>query len=201
MSRKGCGGADRIGVPRVRVRGAAVRGIVKLVRPLCIGGLLAILAAVLIYPGAMRAEGLSAPDGPVILTISGEITVTNADGRAEFDREMLEALPQTAVRTLTPWTDDQVVFEGVLMRDLLAFVGSRGETVKATALNDYAVSIPVSDFEEETVILAIKRNGDYMPVRENGPLWIIYPLCDDLTDLDTHSKMVWQLRWIEVRRQ
>jgi hypothetical protein len=39
-----------------------------------------------------------------------------------------------------------------------------------------------------------------MPVRDKGPLWVIYPL-DDHPEIDgqeTHAKMIWQVRRLDV---
>ena len=36
---------------------------------------------------------------------------------------------------------------GVLMRDLVKYVGGKGQSVKITSLDGYALDIPMSDFE------------------------------------------------------
>ena len=61
------------------------------------------------------------------------------------------------------------------MDRLMKRVGASGERVLADALNDYSTEIPVEDFANYSVILALKRNGEYMPVRDKGPLFIVYP--------------------------
>ena len=40
------------------------------------------------------------------------------------------------------------------------------------ALNDYSTEIPIKDFKEFATIIALKRDGEYMSVREKGPLFI-----------------------------
>lgn len=45
------------------------------------------------------SETLKAPEGEVILTVTGNVHVTNAMDKAEFDLEMLEALPATEFTT------------------------------------------------------------------------------------------------------
>ena len=70
----------------------------------------------------------------------------------------------------------------------------------ATALNDYETRIPVSDFMQFNVLLAIKRNGHYMPVSDKGPLFIVYPY-DSNPELKTqkyYSRSAWQLASLEV---
>ena len=142
--------------------------------------------------GSAPAEELiERPVGKPLLTVSGNLRRTNGEKRAEFDRGMLEGLGMTEVHTSTPWTDDIQVFEGVLARDLLDAIGANGDVVRAVGLNDYAVDIPITDFFEYSVILALKQNGRYMGVRDKGPVWLIYPL-DNHVDLQNKSiKIEW----------
>jgi hypothetical protein len=81
---------------------------------------------------------------------------------------------------------------------VLAAAGTRRTQLTAVALNDYTVAIPAEDADRYRVIVAIKRNGAYMPVRDKGPLWIVYPLDDskELRTPETHAKMIWQLKAI-----
>jgi hypothetical protein len=51
------------------------------------------------------------------------------------------------------------------------------------------------------VILALKRNGEYMPVRDKGPLFVIYPF-DSKPELKTqtyYGRSVWQVAKIVVK--
>lgn len=146
-------------------------------------------------------EALAAPTGKVILRVSGHVTKPNAGTAATFDMAMLEALPQVTMVTHTPWDGSVVVtFKGPLIRDILAAAGAAGEKVTVTALNDYKVVIPTADFSNDGVILATRRNGQPMAIRNKGPLWVIYPLADrpDLDTYEIHTKMAWQVKAIEV---
>ena len=149
--------------------------------------------------GIVRAEDLAAPSGAVVLTVSGAISKPNTGHEAAFDLAMLEALPKKEIRTTTPWTDGVTTFEGFALKDLLGAVGATGETLHAVALNDYATDLPASD-AERGVVIAYKVNGDYISVREKGPLWVIYPF-DDQPDLKTetiYGRSIWQLTRLEV---
>ncbi|MCC7275567.1 MAG: molybdopterin-dependent oxidoreductase [Alphaproteobacteria bacterium] len=156
---------------------------------------------VLGLPAAAGSQTLPAPKGDVILELSGNISNTTDGKVAKFDLADLEALGKTVVRTSTKWTEGQIVFEGVLMRDLLKKVGGGGTEIVAVALNDYKVKIPIADFNKFNVILAYRRDGRAMPVRDKGPLWIMYPF-DDNPELKTDlyfARCAWQLKAIEVR--
>ena len=160
------------------------------------------LALSMIVAGATRADaGHAAPTGRVVLTISGNITHANQGDAAAFDQEMLTALGETVVRTATPWTDGEVEFRGPLVRDVLAAAGAAGDSVRAEAINDYAVEIPLADFQRFDVILAMSMNGTRLRTRNKGPLWIIYPWTDnpDLKTESVHGRSVWQLKRLIVQ--
>lgn len=148
------------------------------------------------------AQDLKVPEGRVILTISGRIDHTNAKGVAEFDRAMLEAMPFTTIETMTPWTDGVARFEGPLARDLMNLVGARGSRLLATALNDYAVEIPMEDFENYPVILAMKMNDEVLRTRTKGPLWVIYPWSEqeNLRNETGYSRSIWQIKELAIKK-
>jgi hypothetical protein len=137
----------------------------------------------------------------VILTVDGAITHTNAPGVAEFDLAMLEQLGLTRLRTWTPWSDDELEFEGVPAQRLMEAVGATGDEVRASALNDFESTIPLADFERYPVLLATRADGKQLEVRDKGPIWIIYPWSShaELDDLPTRRKSVWQLRSLHVQ--
>lgn len=152
-------------------------------------------------PNTYATETFAMPQGKVILTVSGKIGRTNDSGQAHFDREMLEQIGTKRLETSTPWTQGVQSFEGVSMGDLLDAVGADGETVKAIALNDYMIDIPISDVERYEVLLALKMNGEYMRVRDKGPIWIVYPYdqYDELNEPGIRERSVWQLRELIVK--
>lgn len=147
-----------------------------------------------------QSTAIASPEGSIILTITGEITRTNKEDSAVFDRALLEALEWQATVTRTPWSDGQDEYQGPLGRALLDFVGAFGSEMTITALNDYAVTMPVSDFYELPVILAMDQNGQAMRVRDKGPLFVLYPF-DANPELNVeryHNRSVWQIKSIHV---
>ncbi|BAO80034.1 uncharacterized protein conserved in bacteria [Serpentinimonas raichei] len=155
-------------------------------------GLLAVFSA--------QVQALERPRDRVVLTISGQIGVSNQGGAAVFDMAMLEALPQHRFATRTPWEPGVVRFSGPLLRDVLALVQARGQRLHATALNDYRITLPLQDARDFDVIIATRMNEQPMPVRTRGPLFVIYPFDSDpqLQHARFYERSIWQLRSIEV---
>jgi len=133
----------------------------------------------------------------VILTVDGEI----AGGETlDLTLEDLEALGTEKLVTTTPWHAQATTFEGVPMASLLKKVGASGDTISVTALNRYRSAIPVSDVRDYDILLALKQDGAYMPVSDNGPIFIVYPF-DSHSRIQNevyHSRAVWQVRHITV---
>lgn len=139
---------------------------------------------------------LEAPEGPVVLTVSGAISVTNQAEDAAFDHALLETLGLHTTQTSTPWHDETIQFSGPLARSVLHAVGAdEAHTVIAVALNGYEVEIPVEDFYTYDVILATHANGVPMSVREHGPVFVIYPFDSDsrLHQETIYARSAWQV--------
>jgi len=147
------------------------------------------------------ATSLPQPSERPVLTVSGKIVNTSKGDTAQFDRPLLEALGMSSFETTTPWYPGPVRFDGVRMDRLLEAVGASGDRVLAYALNDYTTELPVSDFATYGVLLALKRNGEYMPVRDKGPFFIVYPFDSrpELKHQRFYSRSAWQVARLDVR--
>lgn len=161
---------------------------------------LKIFAISLLIAQPLAAESLGKPDGEVVLTVSGVSETQNTDGDTKFDLAMLEGLGTVTFETNTIWTQGTQHFEGVSLEVLVKELGLSGSTIRATAINDYTVDIPLSDAVEGGPIIAYKLNGEEMSVRDKGPLWIVYPY-DSKTEYQSevvYSRSIWQLDRLEV---
>ena len=149
---------------------------------------------------ALPAAALSAPEGPVILTISGRVGEPNQGSAAVFDRAMLERLPQQSFTTQTPWDKQPIKFTGPLLRDVLQAAKAQGKTLTALALNDYKTHIPMEDAELYDVIVAHKMNDRAIPIRTKGPLFIVYPFDakPELKAAKFYERSAWQLKALSV---
>jgi len=155
----------------------------------------------LVLFATMTNAEMPAPGGPVILSISGQVGVTNINATAQFDADMLEALPQHEIRTKTPWHEEETAFSGPLLATLMDAVKGEGDILQFKALNDYVSTIPVEEIHKYPLILANRANGARIAVRNKGPLIVIYPFSDvpELYNEMTFSRSAWQVVSIEIK--
>jgi hypothetical protein len=161
--------------------------------------LIALMGLLLAGP-ALAADPLPEPTGPVLLTVSGAVEVTNSEDGADFDREMLYALGLTELVTTTAWTDGPQTFQGVPLQTILDRIGAKGAVITAKALNDFVTEIPYEEATKYRILVATHMNGEEMSVRERGPLWIVYPR-DEFAELqqpEFNDRWAWQLRALEI---
>lgn len=149
--------------------------------------------------GAQPASqgGLS---GAVVLTLSGKTGANNVPRKVLLDMADLQNLPQQTFTTHTPWDVQPVTFSGPRLRDVLALLKASGSQLRAVALNDYRVKIPMSDADQFDMLVAFRMNGQPIPVRTKGPLFIVYPF-DAHPALQSklyYERAIWQLKAIEV---
>lgn len=132
-----------------------------------------------------------------MLTLVSAITGTEI---ALSEAEVL-ALPSATVNTENEFVDAMTRFEGPLGRDLLALLGEGGTSVVLTAVNDYAVEVPIEDFINYDVIFAMSANGDRFSRRDKGPIWVVYPMSEhaELRDPVYNARLIWQLVKVEVK--
>lgn len=156
---------------------------------LCIAGIL--------FAAGIGLQAAASENAAIVLTISGN---TGSGTPRDFTIADIEALGSEKITTTTPWDEGTVTYEGVPLAKLMQHVGAQGTTTVFLALNNYSTAIPMADFSQYGTILAVKRNGQYMDVKDKGPLFVVYPF-DDYPDLKNdlyYSRSAWQVRNIEV---
>ena len=168
----------------------------------------AVHAASMVYdvvsPGTLSpGSPVPPPTEPVVLTVRGRLGLTHAEAGVTFDIPTLERLGLIRFSTPTAWTDGLVTFEGVLLSRLLEVLAVPRDVTELamTALNDYHVAIPAADIRTWPVLIALKRDGQYMSVRNKGPLWVVYPrhAFPELAQAKHNPKWIWQLKEIVIR--
>ena len=163
--------------------------------------------ALVVWTGGISADLRAAPKlpdltGPVILTVIGLDPSVFPGGTIAFDAARLKAMGESQLRTSTIWTEGVHDFTGVLLKDLVDYLGLKDGMVKAVALNDYAVDIPTSDATPDGPIMAYAIDNVPMSVREKGPLWIVYPFDakPEYRSEIIYTRAIWQLVRLEVYR-
>ena len=152
--------------------------------------------------GAGTRLGQAAKDSQAFLIVRGHINkFTDKKNKVyEFSEEEFMSLPKTSVTTSTTWTA-RSKFDGPLLFDVLKHVGAAGSYLEMLALDDYSVSIPMSELTAFNPILAHSMNGKRMTARDFGPLFLMYPrdkYPNELNKLQAQSKFIWQVRRITV---
>jgi hypothetical protein len=155
-----------------------------------------------VKPGSIApGDAVPAPRDEVVLTVSGDISVTNVDDTLAFDMNTLEKLKLVRYQVNDPWLKEETTYTGVLLSDLLAVAGlpDTAEEVRALALDGYEAPIPVSEMESWPVLLATQSNGAHMTIENSGPTRIIFPY-DAHSDVTAARNMsVWNLERLEVK--
>lgn len=129
------------------------------------------------------------------------LSVTTPEKEAAFTKEELLEMPQLTVVTKNDYVDDVTTFQGPSLRHVLEEMEIGPEAqLKMVALNDFVSQVPAQDAFDYDVVLAVLRDGEEMPVRGKGPIWLIYPM-DAHPELKTevyNNRLVWQLKSILV---
>lgn len=164
--------------------------------------LFAIFLTTLTLIAGVDAAALERVKGNIILTVSGGIGENGSADVAVFDLAMLAKLPQKTFVTHIPWAKQPIKFTGPLLRDVLAAVKAKStaKTIIAISINDYTVSIPVSDALQFDVVIAHKMDDRPIPDRTKGPLFIVYPF-DAKPELQSdiyHARSAWQVKSIRI---
>lgn len=132
-------------------------------------------------------------DEPVL-----RVYLAGAETSIDWNLAQLQALPSILIETTTPFTDGPQRFVGVALRRLLGDVDDTA-ILSLRAVNDYEVTIPVAEINQQSPIIAYQRNGSEMSVRDKGPLWLMYPFDSrpEYQNESTYSRSIWQL--VEIR--
>lgn len=167
--------------------------------------ILASLAAVTV---GVRAE-------PVILTVTGEIGKTNRGpfdafhdilfdslgieftGAYAFTRADLLALPQAKLTVRYDNWPAEVSVTGPLLKDVLATVEARGDTILVRALDGYAPEFQRSDVEAGEYVLALEADGAPLALGGRGPVWLVFPPAEGGAESD--DGLTWAAFHIEVQ--
>ncbi|ANQ84858.1 hypothetical protein dqs_1820 [Azoarcus olearius] len=146
-------------------------------------------------PEPVRLPAAAHPDA------SQTLRFASAGSVRELSLADIEALGLHEVRTATFWPADDGVYQGVLLRDVLKAAGlGDALAVRVAALDGFSQLLPRADWMRWPVLLATRRDGKPMSVRNKGPFRIIYPrdMSPALDDPIYRLRWVWLIRSIEA---
>lgn len=155
--------------------------------------------------------------GPVLLTVTGDITEPNRgpvdpdqdklfifnevsfERAKAFDLSALEKLPQATVHADFPKGGAETEFSGPLLADVLAAAGAEGKMVTVRAMDGYAVEAPVDEMVAKGAVVALERDGKALGIGGFGPTQIVFPRAEraDLADMPD-DWWIWQIYHISV---
>ena len=130
------------------------------------------------------------------------LKITRANGEiVDLDLEALDALEQEKFTTETLWTKSATTFSGPPLTAVLEAAGVEAGAVDLIALNAYEVTMDLDHplLDGVSPIVATRLDGEIFAIRDNGPLWIMFPFDDNprLKQERIYSYSVWQL--VEIR--
>jgi hypothetical protein len=141
--------------------------------------------------------------GTLDVEITGKIgNFTDASRKIFFLSENnVVSMKKYSIVTSTNWTNKET-FSGFSGEDLMEKIKAQGDSLEFHCLDEYVYAVPISDIKKYHLIFAYERNGKRMPVRELGPLALIYPRSEypeELSGSDTDAKFIWQIKKIIVK--
>lgn len=113
-------------------------------------------------------------------------------------------LPISEYETSTVWTESVDRYAGVLLIDLLRHLGFDPAvgTVSVYAIDGYSAVINSNIISEQAPLLAFLRNDIPMSIRNQGPIWLIFPYDSDqkYRTETIYAMSVWQIRSLRVQQ-
>lgn len=179
--------------------------------------LLALFLILLAPFAAHAAKQIEAPKEMVLLTVAGDINLTNRgpfdpdrdsifarleigfDRAFAFDRPMLARLKQGRVTAITKELGKAAEFTGPLLAEVLAAVGAAPGKVSVIAINNYEGYLEQQDIETSDWILALEADGVPLGLGQQGPIWLINTRAAEFEPDDSHrGHWVWGVFFIRV---
>jgi len=159
-----------------------------------------------------------APEGPVILTISGDIGHTNRgashpkrDGffayhEIEFTKALsldlaaLEEFPQHKIICQPPQYDNSATFQGARLIDVLKALGAQNVSIKTRALDGFAVELASQQIAAKDWILATRADGKPFGIGDKGPVWLMHTPSTQKVPEAEEQGWPWAVFYIEVKK-
>lgn len=129
------------------------------------------------------------------------LVVVGADGREKsYSPADLETFDTYSLTTTTPWRDQPAVFEGVLLKDILAAHGlDRASSILVTAENEFATTLSRELWDSVDILVATRVDGRPHSRRHCGPIqFVIDADAFANSPLTSEANFVWMAARIEA---
>jgi len=136
-----------------------------------------------------------APKGDVVLTVKGNIKVTNVGDEYQFDLDMVKKEGKD-LKTNDPWLETEFTYTGLPLSRLVEMVkpGDGASTLKVAAADGYTVEVKIADCKGTDILLAYAADGKDLSGDMGGPLKLVF--ADSLSD--TYPPESWAWMVVEV---
>lgn len=143
------------------------------------------------------AQDMPAPEGRIVLTVSGDLPGSNApaakpddvnfagyldleyDKAMAFDDLMLARLSQHQITANLLDTGRDITYSGPLLSDVLRASGAEGKAALPMALDGYQAEIPWNSIAAHQPILATHADGKPLAIGGLGPAMVVFPVVED----------------------
>jgi hypothetical protein len=116
---------------------------------------------------------LFADDGDKRVKMSGKMKESTP--KFITPRELEKSMKTSSFKIYNPWEKQEDSYEGVFISDFVAFFGdAHVEKLKLIAIDDYEVTFEKKMWDKERILLVTKMNGKYLPIKEKGPMRIVF---------------------------
>lgn len=162
-------------------------------------------ASAAIRPAGEAGDAHRAARSPKLPAPTPVLVLHARDGRSwRLTLDDLRRLPVRRLRTALPASLGMAgasEWEGVPLSALARLGGGASRSLALSALNAYAVTVPAQDLTRYDPVLAYRRDGQDIAVRDKGPLILIYPFDRFPAALNTQAyinRTIWQVHEITL---
>ncbi|MBC7252097.1 MAG: molybdopterin-dependent oxidoreductase [Anaerolineae bacterium] len=144
------------------------------------------------------AQKPPAPTGEVVLTVKGDITVSNVGDEYQFDLDMIKKEGKD-LKTYDPWMRQEFTYTGIPLSRLVELVkpGKEATTLKFVAADGYTVKVNIADCQGTDILLAYAADGEDLSGDMGGPLKLVF--AESVSE--TYPPESWALMVVEVTAQ
>ncbi len=153
-------------------------------------------------PSINPGDPIPAPSEEVVLTVSGDLSVTNVGETLQLDMPTLERLGLVKYSVMDPFLQEDTAYTGLVMSEFADVLGVTDpeQVFHIVALDDYRVDLTLADVQKWQILLATRTNDEYMNVDNSGPTRIIFPYGTDpeLDPVKYNDFWIWNIASIQI---